>query len=33
VFGGVRFFAERPAPSQYAGIVLVVAGLVLLGVS
>jgi drug/metabolite transporter (DMT)-like permease len=31
VLGGVRLFGERPAPSQYAGIALVVLGLGLLG--
>ena len=33
VFGGVTIFGERPAPNQYLGVVLVVLGLVLLGVS
>jgi drug/metabolite transporter (DMT)-like permease len=33
VFGGVTLFGERPAPNQYFGVVLVVLGLVLLGVS
>jgi drug/metabolite transporter (DMT)-like permease len=31
VFGGVRFFGERPGSSQYVGVALVVAGLALLG--
>ena len=32
VFGGIRLLGERPAPSQYGGVALVVTGLVLLGV-
>ena len=31
VFGGVRLFGERPSPGQYAGVAMVIAGLVLLG--
>jgi len=31
VFGGVVLLEERPAPNQYLGVALVVAGLVLLG--
>ncbi len=31
VFGGVALFRERPAPNQYLGVAMVVAGLVLLG--
>jgi len=31
VFGGVALFGERPAPNQYIGVAMVVAGLVLLG--
>jgi drug/metabolite transporter (DMT)-like permease len=33
VFGGVRMFGERPSPGQYAGVVAVIAGLMLLGVA
>jgi drug/metabolite transporter (DMT)-like permease len=33
VFGSVRLFGERPAPSQYAGVAVVVLGLALLGIS
>ena len=32
VLGGVTIFGERPAPNQIAGVALVVAGLVLLGI-
>ncbi|MEX0753698.1 MAG: EamA family transporter [Actinomycetota bacterium] len=32
VLGGVTLFRERPAPNQYAGIGLVVVGLILLGI-
>lgn len=32
VLGGIRLFGERPAPSQYGGVALVIAGLVFLGV-
>ncbi len=32
VFGGIRLLGERPAPSQYGGVALVITGLVLLGV-
>jgi drug/metabolite transporter (DMT)-like permease len=31
VFGGIAVFGERPAPSQFVGVALVVAGLILLG--
>lgn len=31
VFGGVALFGERPAPNQFVGVAMVVAGLVLLG--
>jgi drug/metabolite transporter (DMT)-like permease len=31
VFGSVALFGERPAPNQYAGVAMVIAGLVLLG--
>lgn len=31
VFGGVTLFGERPAANQYLGVVMVVAGLVVLG--
>lgn len=31
VFGGVRLFGERPSPGQYAGVAMVIAGLLLLG--
>jgi drug/metabolite transporter (DMT)-like permease len=31
VFGGVALFGERPAPNQYAGVAMVIAGLMLLG--
>lgn len=33
VFGGVAVLHERPAPNQYLGVALVVAGLVVLGVA
>lgn len=33
VFGGVAFFGERPAPNQFLGLAMVIAGLMLLGVS
>jgi drug/metabolite transporter (DMT)-like permease len=31
VFGSVALFGERPAPNQYAGVAMVIAGLMLLG--
>lgn len=31
VFGGVALFGERPAPNQFVGVAMVVAGLALLG--
>jgi drug/metabolite transporter (DMT)-like permease len=31
IVGGVALFGERPGPTQYAGIALVVGGLLLLG--
>ncbi len=33
VFGSVALFGERPAPNQYAGVAMVIAGLVLLGLA
>jgi drug/metabolite transporter (DMT)-like permease len=33
VFGGVALLHERPAPNQYLGVALVIAGLVVLGLS
>lgn len=33
VFGSVALFGERPAPNQYAGVAMVIAGLMLLGLS
>jgi len=33
VFGSVVLFGERPAPNQYAGVAMVIAGLVLLGLA
>ena len=32
VFGGVAMFGERPAPNQFLGVAMVIAGLALLGV-
>jgi len=31
VFGGIKLFLEWPAPTQYAGVAMVIAGLALLG--
>jgi drug/metabolite transporter (DMT)-like permease len=31
VFGSVKLFGERPAPNQFAGVAMVIAGLMLLG--
>jgi drug/metabolite transporter (DMT)-like permease len=31
VFGSVALFGERPAPNQYAGVAMVIAGLIVLG--
>jgi drug/metabolite transporter (DMT)-like permease len=33
VFGSVALFGERPAPNQYAGVAMVIAGLMLLGLA
>jgi drug/metabolite transporter (DMT)-like permease len=33
VFGGVRLFGERPSPNQYAGVAMVIAGLILLAIA